>query len=158
FYSAPWLTPLEQCYLWHTGYRPTISFNVLESLPPAGITEEQRRKIEALRERTRMDEAKVDTEMERHQVEVASRRVVDVVATERKALRSQDPTAMAEAAAMVRATVNGMVAGVEKVMRSADCARLRCLKGILDVLNPDQRLRFLTSMSAALIQLRASGK
>ncbi|KAL4388768.1 hypothetical protein GQ457_09G005260 [Hibiscus cannabinus] len=51
-----------------------------------------------------------------------------------------------------------MLAGLERMMKAADCVRLKTLKGVLDVLNPSQSLDFLAGTCMLQIQLRKWGQ
>ncbi|KAJ6707182.1 hypothetical protein OIU85_027525 [Salix viminalis] len=59
---------------------------------------------------------------------------------------------------LVEVALKGLMAGLEKVMKAADCVRLRTLKGVLDVLTPLQCVNFLAATSMLQIQIRQWGK
>jgi hypothetical protein len=59
---------------------------------------------------------------------------------------------------LVEVAMKGLMAGLEKVMKAADCVRLRTLKGVLDVLSPLQCVDFLAATTMLQIQLRQWGK
>ncbi|KAL0321301.1 UNVERIFIED_CONTAM: protein DOG1-like 4 [Sesamum radiatum] len=69
FFAPVWLSPLENAYLWVTGWKPSTVFRLVESLrgvqPAAGVrlsglTEEQVKKIEALRVKIKVEEERVE--------------------------------------------------------------------------------------------------
>uniref|UniRef100_A0A3Q7FPT8 DOG1 domain-containing protein n=1 Tax=Solanum lycopersicum TaxID=4081 RepID=A0A3Q7FPT8_SOLLC len=43
---------------------------------------------------------------------------------------------------------------LERVMKMADCVRLKTLKGLLEILNPLQSVDFLAAISTIQIQMR----
>ncbi|XP_042009712.1 protein DOG1-like 4 isoform X2 [Salvia splendens] len=142
FFAPEWLSPLENAYLWVTGWKPSLAFRLVESLKEArsesgsslaGLSEDQVRGIEALRVRIKAEEERVEREMERQQVAMADRKMVEVA-------------------------LKGLVAGMEKVMKMADCVRLKTMKGVLDVLSPMQCVQFLAATSMMQIQMRKWGK
>lgn len=47
--------------------------------------------------------------------------------------------------------------GLERLMKSADCVRLKTLKGVLDIMTPLQCVEFLVVVSLLQIQLRQWG-
>lgn len=142
FFSGPaWLSPLEAAHLWITGWKPSAAFRLLRA-----ATEEQARRIEALRVRMRAEEERVEREMERLQVAVADRKAVELV---------RRPEI---AAAEVEAAVGGFLGGLERVMKMADCVRLKTLKGLLEILSPMQSVEFLASKSMFQIRVRKLGQ
>ncbi|KAF2309542.1 hypothetical protein GH714_003760 [Hevea brasiliensis] len=79
FFCPIWVSPLEYAYSWITGWKPSAIFKLVDSIRTsrvpgsdlAELTQEQQRKIEALRVKIRLEEEKVEREMERQQVAVA---------------------------------------------------------------------------------------
>lgn len=62
-----------------------------------------------------------------------------------------------ESAVVVEAAVKGLATGLEKMVKAADCVRLKTLKGILDILAPPQCVEFLAAAAAFQVQLRRWG-
>lgn len=146
FFGRPvWLTPLEAAHLWVTGWKPSAAFRLLGG---GGATEEQARKIEALRLKMKAEEERVEREMERLQVAVADRKAVELVRRVRES---------GGAAAEVEAAVGGFLGGLERMMKMADCVRLKTLKGLLEILSPMQSVQFLASKSMFQIRVRKLG-
>ncbi|KAH6820818.1 transcription factor-like protein [Perilla frutescens var. hirtella] len=154
FFSNPvWLSPLEMAHLWLTGWKPSAAFRLLRAAA-GGLTEEQARKIEALRMKMRAEEGRVEREMERLQVAVADRKTVELARLEKRVRENGGAAAVAAAQVegLVEAAVGGFLAGLEKVMKMADCVRLKTLKGLLEILSPMQSVEFLASES--MFQIR----
>ncbi|KAG6407271.1 hypothetical protein SASPL_130257 [Salvia splendens] len=158
FFAPEWLSPLENAYLWVTGWKPSLAFRLLDSLKEArsesgsslaGLSEDQVRGIEALRVRIKAEEERVEREMERQQVAMADRKMVELARLDGEA---------AEVEVEVEVALKGLVAGMEKVMKMADCVRLKTMKGVLDVLSPMQCVQFLAATSMMQIQMRKWGK
>lgn len=147
FFSGPvWLSPLETAYLWITGWKPSAAFRLLGAAGCGSLTEEQVKRIEALRSRMKAEEERVEREMERLQVAVADRNAVELVRLGRRG-----------GPAAVEAAVGGFLGGLERVMKMADCVRLKTLKGLLEILNPMQSVEFLASKSMFQIRVRKFG-
>nr|GME14530.1 protein DOG1-like 4 [Ipomoea batatas] len=146
FFAPVWLTSLESAYVWVTGWKPSTAFRLV---PRAGMSEEQAKKVEILKAKIKAEEEKVEREMERQQVAVADRRMVELA-------RLQSGGGGGDTVADV--AVKNMVGGLEKVMKMADCVRLKTLKGLLDVLGPTHSVHFLASASMLQIQMRKCGK
>ncbi|XP_021294736.1 protein DOG1-like 4 [Herrania umbratica] len=163
FYCPVWLSKLENAYSWLTGWKPSMIFRLVESMrrtrvPGPGLTElteEQLRKIEQLRMKIKLEEEKVEREMERQQVAMADRKMVELV---RMATRIRKGELVGQVDGLVEVAIKGILAGLERVMKAADCVRLKTLKGVLDVLNPSQSVDFLAGTCMLQIQLRQWGQ
>ncbi|KAF2303026.1 hypothetical protein GH714_012729 [Hevea brasiliensis] len=103
-------------------------------------TQEQMRKIEALRVKIMLEEEKVEREMERQQVIVADRKMVELV---RLVVRVKNGEEVRQVEGLVQVALKGVMAGLEKEMKAIDCIRLRTLKRVLDVLSPLHCVEFL---------------
>ena len=73
FFGPVWLNPLEKSCFWLTGWKPSTAFRMLDRLrkswrPTVVLVEAQVRRLEELRVKTRFDEERIETEMERYQV------------------------------------------------------------------------------------------
>ncbi|XP_002534284.2 protein DOG1-like 4 [Ricinus communis] len=166
FFSPTWISPLETASSWITDWKPSVVFKLVDSLRTnhrvpgpsstlAELTQEQVRKIEELKLKIRLEEQKVEREMERQQVAIADRKMVELA---RWVYRVKNDGKVSQVEGLVQAALNGALAGLEKVMKAADCVRLRALKGILDVLSPFQCVEFLAATAMLHIQLRQWGK
>ncbi|XVF27481.1 hypothetical protein REPUB_Repub14bG0111200 [Reevesia pubescens] len=165
FYCPVWLSKLENAYSWLTGWKPSMIFRLVESMrrtrvpgPGPGLaelTEEQLRKIEQLRMKIKLEEEKVEREMERQQVAIADQKMVELV---RMAIRIKNGELVGQVDGLVEVALKGILAGLEKVMKAADCVRLKTLKGVLDVLNPSQSVDFLAGTCMLRIQLKQWGQ
>ncbi|PWA49211.1 DOG1 domain-containing protein [Artemisia annua] len=137
FFTPVWLTPLENAYLWVTGWKPSVVFRFLTALED--LSEEQVKKIEGLKVKIKMEEQKVEREMERQQVSMADRRTVEIVTCG-------------------GADVAAVLSGLERVMKMGDCVRLKTLKGLLDLMSPKQSVELLAAQAMFHVQLRKWGK
>ncbi|CAI8590996.1 unnamed protein product [Vicia faba] len=149
FFSPTWVTPLENAYLWITGWKPSTVFCILGKLD---MTDEQKKKVEGLRMKTKMEEEKVEGEMERQQVAMADLKMVKLAKISCRA-RKDD----ARVDGLVDVALKGVFGGLEKVMKSSDCVRLKTLKGVLDVLSPIQCVQFLAAHIGMQLRLRQLG-
>ncbi|CAL5346195.1 protein DOG1-like 4 [Camellia sinensis] len=164
FFVPVWLSPLENAYLWFTGWKPSMAFQLVNSLRVrvpgsslADMSESQLRKVEELKGKIRVEEEKVEREMERQQVAMADRRMVELARLTSR-VKSGGGGVAAEVDGLVEAAVKGLLGGLEKVMKMADCVRLKTLKGLLEVLNPIQCVDFLVATSMLQIQMRRWGR
>ncbi|XP_010052186.2 protein DOG1-like 4 [Eucalyptus grandis] len=159
FFSPPWSSPLENAYSWLTGWKPSTAFRVIEALRARGavVAEDQLTRIEQLRAKIRLEEERVEREMERQQVGLADRRMVELARLAGR--RAEAATAAGgQVDGLVDAALKGLASGLEWIMKAADCVRLKTLKGVLDELSPSQCVEFLAALSALQVQLRRWGK
>ncbi|KAH7544984.1 protein DOG1-like 4 [Ziziphus jujuba] len=163
FYCPVWLSPLENACSWITDWKPSMVFRLIESLSKArlqgsnlaDLTDEQVKKIEELRVKIRMEEEKVESEMERQQMAIADRKMVELSRLATK-IRNGETTYQIEG--LVEVAIKGLLSGLERVMKAGDCVRLKTLKVVLEILGPLQCVRFLAAMSMLQIQIRKCGK
>lgn len=167
FFTPVWLSTSENAYQWITGWKPSMVFRLVDLLRKcqvpsattlADLTEEQLKKIDGLRIRIRTEERKVESEMERQQVAMADRKIVELTRMVSSINNREQPNASNKIDELVGMALKGLFASLEKVMKMADCVRLMTLKGILDVLNPVQGVNLLTSLSMLQIHMRKWGK
>lgn len=169
FFYPTWVSPLENAYLWMSGWKPSMVFKIVENLKKGStfvLDEEQGKKIEELRVKTKMEEDKVEREMERIQVAMADRKIVELVKLTRNisgpgcssGSSSGDGDGGERYDALVEVALKGVFSGLEKVMKGSDCVRLKTLKGVLDVLTPMQCVDFLAANITTHLRLRQWGK
>lgn len=155
FFSPTWLTPLENAFSWVTGWKPSTAFRLLDTLTASfGMTEEQARRIGQLRVKVRMEEERVEREMERLHVAMADRKTVELAKLSTRAASGGG----VEGAAGMEVALKGVLGGLEKAMKGADCVRLLTLKGVMDVLSPWQCVEFLAAILALQLRLKQWGK
>ncbi|KAK7383443.1 hypothetical protein VNO78_29122 [Psophocarpus tetragonolobus] len=179
FFSPTWTSPLENAYLWITGWKPSTVFSLVETLKSSNVfvmTEDQVRRVEQLKVRIKMEEEKVEREMERQQVAMADRKIVELIKLTNKTRKNGGGSGGAggsgssgsgsgsgsgggdEIDAAVDVALKEVLAGLERVMKASDCVRLKTLKGVLDVLTPFQCVDFLAANIAVQLRLRQWGK
>ncbi|VVA33759.1 PREDICTED: mRNAion factor [Prunus dulcis] len=160
FFCPVWSSPLENAYNWVTGWKPSMLFQLIGSLRKTrlvNMSEEQLKKIEELRLKMRYEEEKVEREMERQQVAMADRRMVELARLESR-VRNGGKVVEVEVEGLVDVALKVMLSGLERVMKAADCVRLKTLKGVLDVLSPLQCVEFLAATCMVQIRLRQWGR
>ncbi|XP_057985357.1 protein DOG1-like 4 [Hevea brasiliensis] len=87
FFCPIWISPLENAYSWVFGWKSSIVLKLVNSIRtngvpssgPVELTQEQMRKVEALRVKIRLEEEKVERETERQQVAVADKKMAELV-------------------------------------------------------------------------------
>ncbi|KAL2529825.1 transcription factor-related [Forsythia ovata] len=97
FFAPVWLSPLENAYFWITGWKQSIAFELSDPLTNTRNTwcnssryetDQQVKKIEALREKIKAEEETVEKEIELQQVAVADQRMVKLAMEESRVRNS----------------------------------------------------------------------
>ena len=145
FFTPMWLSPLEIVYSWITGWKPSMAFRLVSGGGGA-FSDEELKNIDGLRVKIRGEEEKVEREMERQQVAIGDRKMVELA----RIRNDKDE--------LVELALKGLRMSLERVMKMADCVRLKTLKGLLEILNPLQSVDFLAAISTIQIQMRKRGR
>ncbi|CAK9152622.1 unnamed protein product [Ilex paraguariensis] len=135
-------------------HRPGDTFTRCESRKH--LSEDQLKKIEVLRGKIRVEEEKVEGEMERQHVAMTDRRMVDLARLASRIKGGDSATTQVDG--LVEGALKGLLGGLERVMKMADCVRLKTLKAVLEVLSLRQCVDFLSAKLMLQIQLRKWGK
>lgn len=77
FFTPMWLSPLEIVYSWITGWKPSMAFRLVSGGGGA-FSDEELKNIDGLRVKIRGEEEKVEREMERQQVAIGDRKMVEL--------------------------------------------------------------------------------
>lgn len=145
FFTPMWLSPLEIVYSWITGWKPSMAFRLVSGGGGA-FSDEELKNIDGLRVKIRGEEEKVEREMERQQVAIGDRKMVELAR-----IRNDNDE-------LVELALKGLRMSLERVMKMADCVRLKTLKGLLEILSPLQSVDFLAAISTIQIQMRKRGR
>ncbi|XP_015064398.1 protein DOG1-like 4 [Solanum pennellii] len=145
FFTPMWLSPLEIVYSWITGWKPSMAFRLVSGGGGA-FSDEELKNIDGLRVKIRGEEEKVEREMERQQVAIGDRKMVELAR-----IKNENDE-------LVELALKGLRMSLERVMKMADCVRLKTLKGLLEILSPLQSVDFLAAISTIQIQMRKRGR
>ncbi|KAH0697005.1 hypothetical protein KY290_014437 [Solanum tuberosum] len=145
FFTPMWLSPLEIVYSWITGWKPSMAFRLVGG---GAFSDEQLKNIDGLRVKIRGEEEKVEREMERQQVAIGDRKMVELARIKNSDNNDE----------LVELALKGLRMSLERVMKMADCVRLKTLKGLLEILSPIQSVDFLAAISTIQIQMRKRGR
>ncbi|KAL1822996.1 hypothetical protein ACET3Z_009774 [Daucus carota] len=154
FFRPRWLSPMEHGNLWFTGWKPFIAFGLLDTMRRNQVpglstlkelSEEQLEKIEKLKIEIKIEERKVERDMERQQMVIAYEPSAQLA--QLMAQVSDGEIAMADIDGLVDSNMRSFAAGMEKVMKRADYARLKTLKFVLEILDLKQSVQFLAALT-----------
>lgn len=161
FFKPRWLTPMEQGFLWHTGWKPFIAFDILNTLKNNQVpglstlkelSTEQAEKMEKLKIEIKIEERKVERDMERQQMFITYQPTFELA--QLMAQVNDGDIAVANIDALVDDNMRSFAAGMERVLKRADYARLKTLKLVLEILDLKQSVQFLAGLSKWQVNTR----
>nr|DAD21234.1 TPA_asm: hypothetical protein HUJ06_022697 [Nelumbo nucifera] len=135
FFCPSWLSPLENACTWMTDWRPSLAFRLVDSL--------------------RQTQIPGSSLVEMQQVGLADRPMVELA---RLTTRVRNGEVASKFDGYVDVALDTLLGGLERVMKMADCLRLKALKGLLDVLTVLQSMDLMAAMLMQKIQVRRFGK
>lgn len=141
-FSPTWFTPFERAFFWIAGYKPALAFRLVNN-SVTDMSQDQSRRMEQLKEETRLKERELANTMARIQESLAAPPLVEMA---RMAERSPVDT-----------SIEVLRSELETVLGSADMLRTRTAERVVDVLSPIQNVRFLTAATELQLRIRTWG-
>ncbi|KAL1816981.1 hypothetical protein ACET3Z_019555 [Daucus carota] len=150
-FSPPWFTPFEKTFFWVGGFRPSLAFKVLETvINGEELTEQQRQRLDMLKDDLAREEADVAREMASTQEKVATdQAVMEAV----KKMENRIDGEILELDAILR----GLRSGMEIVLSCADSLRVATAGKLTQILNPVQCIKFLAAVTKLQLRIRTKG-
>ncbi|CAN4084225.1 unnamed protein product [Withania somnifera] len=140
YYRAKWAAAHEDVLPFsNQWWKPSMAFRLVGFA--GDLSDEQWKDIDGLRGKIRGEEEKV----ERQQVAIGDRKMVELTSCDNNN-------------ELVELALKGLVMSLERVMKMADCVRLKTLKGLLEILSPIQCVDFLAAMTTLQFQMRKRGR
>lgn len=171
--SPPWITSLEDAFIWVGGWRPTTAFHLLYSksgiqfeakfsavgygggaatLDLGDLSSDQLRLIDQLQRSTVREERRINEKVAKQQERVADAEMVELSHGVSESSRVEGEGTTTFDTGRIETTLNLKEEGFEKILQSADDLRLGTLKAVVDILSPIQAVHFL--IAAGELQLR----
>ncbi|KAL4561322.1 hypothetical protein LXL04_033486 [Taraxacum kok-saghyz] len=170
-FLPPWLTTLEDSFLWIGGWRPTTAVHLLYSksgiqlearladLVPqlncrdlGDLTSNQMKRIDELQKKTIGEERVISEKMARLQESAADTSMVDLSNMESEMIRKNEYHGRKDSDEKVESALNGKNDKLVEMLRMADGLRIETLKSVVEILTPLQAMYFL--IAAAELHLR----
>ncbi|KAF3446528.1 hypothetical protein FNV43_RR12621 [Rhamnella rubrinervis] len=143
-FSAPWLSPFERTFLWIGGFKPLFVLRLVSNVVGGDLTSDQSRVIERLKQETSQAERELNEMIAKVQESVAA---PPLLASARRLGRLMDGR-ISNLEEAIETLKNAML----RVLESADELRWSMVRKVIEVLSPDQTVKFL--VAAAEFQLR----
>ncbi|GFQ03875.1 transcription factor tga1 [Phtheirospermum japonicum] len=159
-FRPPWLSTLEDAFLWIAGWRPTTAVQLLfsktglEIEARGDISQAQLRMADELQREIAREENAITELMAAQQEKVAHREIVDL---------SHDVTEMIRAGhsgedSRVDPALRSFKDEVVRILQMADDLRLRTLKAVIDILTPLQGVHYLIAAAELHLRVHEWGK
>ncbi|CAO2823513.1 unnamed protein product [Amaranthus hypochondriacus] len=164
FFSPKWASPLEFSFTWVTGWKPSTVFRLVDSLRKtrtpltslSQLSDDQVKKIKDLGVKIKLEEQRVERELERLQVSMGDLKMVELTRLVSRVNEDSDESTRING--LVDVAFKEKLDGLEKVMKMGDYVRLKTLKCVLDVFSSRQGVDFLAVFGMIQIQIRKWGK
>lgn len=152
-FSPTWFTPFEKTFFWVGGFRPSLSFKVIETVIKSDeMTEQQRQRMDMLKDNVAREEADVAKEMASTQEKVATDQAI------MEAVKKMENLIDGEIEIVeVDQVLRGLRTSMETVLTWADCLRVATVGKVTQILNPVQCIKFLAAATKLHIRIRTRG-
>ncbi|QCD84881.1 protein DOG1-like 4 isoform X2 [Vigna unguiculata] len=178
--SPPWMSSLEEAFLWIGGWRPSMAFHLLYS--KSGLQFEARfneliqglkthdlgdlsasqiAELDEMQRRTISEEREITDLMASHQETLADASMVELSHVASEMIRGNEGGEVEESKVIEEKVESALVPkekGLEKILQKADELRLGTVKGIVNVLTPKQAIHFLIAAAELHLRLHEWGK
>ncbi|XP_031119386.1 protein DOG1-like 4 [Ipomoea triloba] len=150
FFAAPWMSRLEQSFLWLSGFKPSMLLWVVESSMGGGaLTEEQWCKVGMLRAETARVENAISKAMASAQETVAAPPMLGLLKREEELVDGE--------VSQLDAVMGDLKQSMGRLMGNADALRGSTASKILEILKPKQAVKFLTAVMRCQREARRWG-
>ncbi|AET04831.1 putative transcription factor TGA like domain-containing protein [Medicago truncatula] len=175
-FSPPWLSTLEEAFLWIGGWRPSMAFHLLYSkcsmqfqarlndliqgqktCDLGDLTASQLAEFDDLQKKTIREEREITDMLAEHQETVADAPMVELSHVVSEMIRGGE-NEKKELEERIESVLEPKVEGLEKILYRADDLRLRALQGIVNILTPKQAIHFLIAAAELHLRLHEWGK
>ncbi|PON79897.1 TGA transcription factor [Trema orientale] len=178
--TPSWRSSLEEAFLWIGGWRPSMAFHLLYSKSGlqleaaagslggwlkgmtmardlASLSPGQLSRLDVSQMKTIKEEKDITEKMAKKQEKLAGPDMVELSHVVTELMMSQDEPDQTEPN-RVESVLAPKEKGLEEVLQRADDLRLRTLKGVIEVLTPDQAVHFLIAAAELHLRLHEWGR
>nr|XP_043608429.1 protein ZW2-like [Erigeron canadensis] len=153
-FSPPWCSSFEKSLLWATGFKPSITFQLVNESVGTELNQEQIEKISLVRDESSRMERDINEALAGVQESVAAPPFCTLVKRETVFLiDGERETAVHDVKDVVQELQTAMLG----VMRDADYLRQHTAGQVLEVLTPIQKVKFLAKTSQFWLHSRKLG-
>lgn len=147
-FTPTWFTPFERTFFWIAGFKPNLAFKVLATAVD-DMTEDQKQRMEQLRDEINAEERELGNEFARIQESVAAQPLMELA----RRLGSPIDGEIHE----LDAVLESLRAAIEAVLANADMLRTRTAERVVAILSPIQNVKFLAAVTQLQLRVRTWG-
>ncbi|CAL5192320.1 unnamed protein product [Lathyrus oleraceus] len=149
-FSPPWFSSLEKSYLWVAGFKPGLTFHLVNKTLE-DLSEEQKESLNELKQETKMKERELNDEMAKVHENTAAPPLVDMI-------RSHGRVCLSRSFMAEESTVpNTFKETLENLVTNADALRTETTLRVVQILKPAQVLNFFVAVAELQLRVRSLG-
>ncbi|CAH1451240.1 unnamed protein product [Lactuca virosa] len=148
-FSPPWFSSFERSFFWVAGFKPGLTFRVVDR-SVEDMNKEQVEMMERLKAETKAEERELENELAMIQESVAAPPIVEVARRGENWLANGKYDKMESAFETLKEQL-------EVVVANADMLRSRVAERVVEILTPVQNVRFLAAVTELQLKIRTRG-
>ncbi|XP_023734817.1 protein ZW2 [Lactuca sativa] len=148
-FSPPWFSSFERSFFWIAGFKPALTFRVVDR-SVEDMNKEQVEMMERLKAETKAEERELENELAMIQESVAAPPIVEVARRGENWLANGKYDKMESAFETLKEQL-------EVVVANADMLRSRVAERVVEILTPVQNVRFLAAVTELQLKIRTRG-
>ncbi|KDP24433.1 hypothetical protein JCGZ_24997 [Jatropha curcas] len=145
-FSPPWFTPFQRTLLWIAGFKPALTFQIVNG-SVNDLSEDQSQRMSRLNEETTASERILTDELARIHESVASPPLLDLARRQGRGRWEEDEVSY-------KSTIGS---AMESLVATADLLRTNTVTKVVEILNPVQNVKFLSAATQLHLRIRNLG-
>lgn len=149
-FSPPWFSSLEKSFLWVAGFKPGLTFHLVNKTLK-DLSDDQRQRLSELKQETKMKERELNDELAKVHESMAAPPVLDKV-------RSHGRVCLSSSFMAEEGTVPSSFKEIlENLVTNADALRTETALRVVQILKPAQVLNFFVAVAELQLKVRSLG-
>lgn len=149
-FSPPWFSSLEKSFLWVAGFKPGLTFHLVNKTLK-DLSDDQRQRLSELKQETKMKERELNDELAKVHESMAAPPVLDKV-------RSHGRVCLSSSFMAEEGTVpSSFKETLENLVTNADALRTETALRVVQILKPAQVLNFFVAVAELQLKVRSLG-
>lgn len=149
-FSPPWFSSLEKSFLWVAGFKPGLTFHLVNKTLK-DLSDDQRQRLSELKQETKMKERELNDELAKVHENMAAPPVLDKV-------RSHGRVCLSSSFMAEEGTVpSSFKETLENLVTNADALRTETALRVVQILKPAQVLNFFVAVAELQLKVRSLG-
>lgn len=149
-FSPPWFSSLEKTFLWVAGFKPGMTFQVVNRAL-VDLSEEQSQRLSQLNQEIKLKERDLNDELAKIHESMAAPPLVDMV-------RNHGRMCLSRSFVEEEGTVPSSIKeALENLVENADALRTNTALRVVQILRPAQIINFLVAVAELQLKIRSWG-